>query len=463
MCRKVGQGHPEDGNKDLGDGTLDSSNDTANLLAQSIRLPCGTVIPNRIGKSATQEGLATPLGHASELNVTLYRRWSEGGAGLLISGDVMVDYSHRERPGNIVIDNNGGMAELRRWAAAGQVAGNQLWMQINQPGRQTPVDVQEHPMAPSANMAGLPPEGFGMPRAMTGGEIEDLITRFGKVGAIARDAGFTGVQLHAAHGFMASSFLSPLCNTRDDEWGGTLENRARFLIESLRSIRRAVGADFPVSVKMNSADFHKGGFDMDQSIAVIEMLNEENLDLLEISGGNYNAPAMIGAIGEDHPLARKKAERTLKREAYFMEYARRVRPIARMPLMITGGFRTFEAMNGALAENAMDIVGLARPFCASTDFPGKLLRGEVREAPMIEETLLLDREQYVGKLDDREFNLLESNHQLAWMYVQLTYLGEGRNIDWELSIEDAPQVFADLEAAREVARRAARSDLQPVG
>lgn len=434
----------------------------ANPLAQPLRLPCGATVPNRIGKSATQEGLGTPLGHASPANVTLYRRWSEGGAGLLISGDVMVDYSHRERPGNIVIDGNGGLTELRAWAAAGQVAGNQLWMQINQPGRQTPADILEHPLAPSANMAGLPPEGFSMPRAMSEAEILDLIDRFARVSATAREVGFTGVQLHAAHGFMASSFLSPLCNTRDDAWGGSLENRARFLIESLRAMRRAVGDDFVVSVKMNAADFHKGGFDMEQSMQVIEMLNGEKIDLLEISGGNYNAPAMIGAIGENQPLARRKAERTLRREAYFMEYARRARPIAKMPLMITGGFRTLAAMNEALAEDATDIIGLARPFCASTDFPGQLLRGEIAEVPMIEETMLLDREQYIGKLDDREFNLLESNYQLAWMYVQLTNLGEGGEIDWGLTLEDAPQAFADLEAAREAARRAARSGLEPV-
>jgi 2,4-dienoyl-CoA reductase-like NADH-dependent reductase (Old Yellow Enzyme family) len=433
----------------------------AKRIAQSMTLPCGAVLPNRIGKSATQEGLATPLGHASELNVTLYRRWSEGGAGLLISGDVMVDYSHRERPGNIVIDDNGGIDALRRWAKAGQVAGNQLWMQINQPGRQTPIDVQAHPMAPSANMAGLPPEGFGMPRAMTEAEILDLIERFGRVAATAREAGFTGVQLHAAHGFMASSFLSPLCNTRDDAWGGSLENRARFMIESLRAMRRAVGNDFALSVKMNAADFHKGGFDMEQSMAVIAMLNAESLDLLEISGGNYDAPAMIGAMGSGSPLARKKAERTLRREAYFMEYARRARPIATMPLMITGGFRTLDAMEAALDEDATDVIGLARPFCASTDFPAKLLNGEATEVPMIEETMLLDREAYIGKLDDRAFNLMESNMQLAWMYVQLTNLGEGKDIDWDLSLEESPQAFADLEAARELARRAARGDVVP--
>lgn len=435
---------------------------TAPSLDTPLPLPCGTVIPNRIGKSATQEGLATPLGHASPLNNTLYRRWSEGGAGLLITGDVMVDYSHRERPGNIVVDNNGGIEALRAWAAAGQVAGNQLWMQINQPGRQTPIDVQQHPMAPSATMAGLPPEGFGMPRAMTAREIEDLIRRFGVVAAIARETGFTGVQLHAAHGFMASSFLSPLCNTREDEWGGSLENRARFLIESLRAIRRAVGADFPVSVKMNSADFHKGGFDMDQSMAVIELLNAEGLDLLEISGGNYNAPAMIGAIGESQPLARRKAERTLRREAYFMDYARRVRPLAAMPLMITGGFRTRENMDEALAENATDVIGLARPFCASTDFPRRLIAGEIEQVPMIEETMLLDREAYLGKLDDRAFNLMESNFQLAWMYVQLTRLGEGGAIDPSLTLEQAPEAFEALEQAREAARREARGQRERV-
>ncbi|MFD2578928.1 hypothetical protein ACFSTD_10645 [Novosphingobium colocasiae] len=224
-----------------------------------------------------------------------------------------------------------------------------------------------------------------------------------------------------------------------------------------------MGADFPVSVKMNSADFHKGGFDMDQSMAVIEMLNAENLDLLEVSGGNYNAPAMIGAIGENQPLARKKAERTLRREAYFMDYARRVRPVAKMPLMITGGFRTRDNMDEALAENATDVIGLARPFCASTDFPARLLRGEITQVPMIEETMLLDRAAYVGKLDDREFNLMESNFQLAWMYVQLTNLGKGEDIDWGLSLEDAPGAFEDLERSREMARREARGELQPAG
>lgn len=433
----------------------------SSILMQPVSLPCGATLPNRLAKSATQEGLATPLGHASYANLTLYRRWSEGGAGLLITGDVMVDMTHRERPGNIVIDGNGGLPDLRAWAKAGQTAGNHLWMQINQPGRQTPADIHSEPLAPSATTDGLPPAGFAMPRAMTEAEILDLIERFGRVAAITREAGFSGVQLHAAHGFMASSFLSPLANRRTDDWGGSLENRARFLIESLRAMRRAVGADFPLSLKMNSADFQKGGFTMEDSIRVIELLNPEGIDLLEISGGNYSAPAMIGAdqneapapsVGGDNAFARPKAKTTLRREAYFREYAQRARPVAKMPLMMTGGFRDVAVMEEAITSGDTDVIGFARPFCVSTDFCAGLLDGSIAEVPAVEELLMLDRTAWPD-LDDRAFNLFESDHQLAWMYLQLVRLGDGLEIDWDMPLTEAPERFAASEAAREVARR----------
>jgi len=429
------------------------------ILGKPLQLPCGAILSNRLAKSAIQDGLATPLGHASQANCNLYRQWSEGGAGLLISGDVMVDYSHRERPGNIVVDGNGGLAELKKWTEAGRSAGNHFWMQINQPGRQTPVDILVNPMAPSATAAGLPAEGFGMPREMTEAEIVDLIRRFGEVAAIARDSSFTGVQLHAAHGFMASSFLSPLANLRNDDWGGSLENRARFMIESLRAMRRAVGADFPLSVKMNSADFQKGGFDVDESIKVVEMLNGESIDLLEISGGNYSAPAMIGA-GSDHPLAREKAQSTLRREAYFRDYAAKARPVAKMPLMMTGGFRLLDSMEEAVACGDADVIGFARPFCVSTDFCKGLLNGDISEAPMVEENLLLDKKVYGQGLSDRDFNLLESYHQLSWMYLQLVRLGDGLPVDWTMPVEIAPEKFVAFENSREQARLAAMAEQQ---
>jgi len=207
-------------------------------------------------------------------------------------------------------------------------------------------------------------------------------------------------------------------------------------------------------VKMNSADFQKGGFTMEDSIRVIEMLNPEGIDLLEISGGNYSAPVMIGMVGGDHPLARAKAQSTLRREAYFREYAARARPVAHMPLMMTGGFRTIDMMEEAIASGDTDVIGFARPFCVSTDFCRALLDGSATETPMIEETLLLDRTRYPD-IDDRAFNLVESDHQLAWMYLQLVRLGDGIDIDWDLPIAEAQTRFHASEAAREQARRAA--------
>jgi len=422
------------------------------ILAQALALPCGATLSNRLAKSATQEGLSDPRHHASESLCTLYRRWSEGGAGLLITGDVMVDYTHRERPGNVVVDSNGGMAELRKWVVAGRSAGNHLWMQINQPGRQTPANILANPLAPSATAEGLPAQGFGSPREISELEILDLIKRFAHVASVAREAGFTGVQLHSAHGFMSSSFLSPLANRRQDQWGGSLENRARFLIESLRAIRKAVGSDFPVSVKMNSADFQKGGFSMEDSIRVVEMLNHESVDLLEISGGNYSAPTMIGIDGNESATGRKKAQSTMRREAYFMEYAKRVKPITKIPLMMTGGFRTLDVMEEAVSSGDTDIIGLARPFCVDTDFCGRLLKGEISEVPMAEEKLLLDRAKFGAGLDDREFNLVESYYQLSWLYLQLVRLGKGLDADWNMPLEAAAQMFEESEGERELAR-----------
>jgi 2,4-dienoyl-CoA reductase-like NADH-dependent reductase (Old Yellow Enzyme family) len=420
------------------------------ILSQPLTLPCGVSLSNRLAKSATQEGLADTRGHASDALRTLYRRWSQGGAGLLISGDVMVDKTHRERPGNVVIDGNGGLKALESWAKAGRSAGNHFWIQLNQPGRQTPPNVNPQPLGPSATNQGLP-QGFGVPRAMNEAQIWDLIARFGTAAAIARDVGFSGVQLHGAHGFMASAFLSPIANQRTDAWGGPLENRARFLIESLRAVRRAVGPHFPVSIKLNSADFEKGGFTVEESIRVIEMLNPEGIDLLEISGGNVSSMSMVG-VGQDR--TRKKAQSTLRREAYFRAYAAQARPVAKMPLMMTGGFRTVDVMEEAIVSGDTDVIGFARPFTVAPGICRSLLDGSAIEVPAIEEKLLLDRTRYPD-LDDRTFNLIESFSQLAWANLQLFRLGNGLDADWSIPIEEAQERCNEEEAIRERARMAA--------
>ncbi len=394
------------------------------LLAQSFKLPCGATLSNRLCKGAMTEGLADPWLRATERHATLYRRWSEGGAGLLLTGNVMIDRRVLERPGNVAIDRNGGLDQLRAWAKAGTVAGNHLWMQISHAGRQSPRYVTTAPMAPSAvqlEMFG----NYARPRALREEEILDFIQRFAHVAVTARETGFTGVQIHAAHGYLLSSFLSPVTNQRQDAWGGSIENRARFLLEAVRATRKAVGADFPVAIKLNSDDFRKGGFSNEDCLRVVEMLNAETIDLLELSGGTYEQPRLLGFDGRSESAAPQR-QSTRQREAYFLDFTSKIRDIARMPLMVTGGFRTRGGMEEALRDNACDVIGLGRPLCTEPDFPQRLLSGSVAEAPRYEKTLKLGTGRWLSGASPIFFiKLVNVLGQQGWYYQQLFRLADG--------------------------------------
>ena len=396
------------------------------ILAQPFTLPCGAVLPNRLCKAAMTEGLADENLNATERHVTLYRRWAEGGAGLLITGNVMIDHRVLERPGNVAIDHNGGLSQLKAWSRAGTSAGNHLWMQISHAGRQSPRYVTGHPMGPSAVQLELL-GNYATPRAIVEDEILDFIQRYIRVAVTARETGFTGVQIHSAHGYLLSSFLSPVTNLRTDAWGGSLENRARMLIEIIRGTRKAVGPDFPVAIKLNSDDFRKGGFSHEDCLKVVEMLNSESLDLVEISGGTYEQPRLLGFDGKaDSKAAEPQRESTKKREAYFLDYADAIRKIAKMPLMVTGGFRTRSAMEAALQANECDVIGLARPLCTHADVPKQLISGEMQVAPAFEKTLKLGP----GKLfsGTSPVFLFKITHVLGmqgWYYQQLAHLADG--------------------------------------
>jgi 2,4-dienoyl-CoA reductase-like NADH-dependent reductase (Old Yellow Enzyme family) len=403
------------------------------LLSQSLTLPCGAVLPNRIAKAAMTEGLADGMHRATDKHVRLYRQWSEGGAGLLITGNVQVDRSHLERPGNLVIDNNGGLEALRAYAKAGTVAGNHLWMQINHPGRQTLRDLHGAPLAPSAVPLKLVGDKFAPPRAMTEAQVLDVIRRFAHVAGVAREAGFTGVQVHAAHGYLLSQFLSPLSNLRTDAWGGSLENRARVLIEAVRATRKTVGADFPISVKLNSADFQKGGFDSEECLTVVRWLGDEGVDLLEISGGNYEQPQMLGHGEGEAADGQVVRESTLRREAYFLEFAQQIRPVSKMPLMITGGFRSRQVMEDALASGALDVVGIGRPMCLDPAVPRKLLEGSIEATSSHERQLKLDPKELGFDADQATMNLIEVFGDLGFYCMQIILLGHGQPVDTSMS------------------------------
>jgi 2,4-dienoyl-CoA reductase-like NADH-dependent reductase (Old Yellow Enzyme family) len=316
----------------------------------------------------------------------------------------MVDRRYLEHPANIAIDDDRDGAMLKRWAEAAQAAGAQAWVQLSHPGRQCPKAVTRQPVAPSAvQLKGLE-SLFAMPRALTEGEIEDIINRFVTAAGIVQGAGFAGVQIHSAHGYLSSQFLSPLANLRTDGWGGALENRMRFLLSVIRGVRSRVGPAFPIGVKLNSADFQRGGFSEDESMAVVRILNGEGIDLLEISGGNYENPAMVG-----------RPERTRQREAFFMDYAEKVRSITSIPLMLTGGFRSAPAMAGAVSGGAIDVVGLARPLAVEPDLPRHVLSGEALAAREVTVR--------VG------VKLLDDMLQSFWYGDQLRRMGEGKAPD----------------------------------
>jgi 2,4-dienoyl-CoA reductase-like NADH-dependent reductase (Old Yellow Enzyme family) len=398
----------------------------ASLLAEPLTLPCGATLPNRLAKAAMTEGLADiHMRPTAELE-RLYQVWSDGGAGMLLSGNIQIDADHLERPGNVVIDRQPDgtmMAALSKWAAAATRNGNHFWAQISHAGRQTQKIVNPHPKAPSAVKVALPGGQFGKPVALTDEEILNIIGRFGTAARACKDVGFTGVQIHAAHGYLLSQFLSPRSNQRDDRWGGSLENRARALLFAVNTVRTQVGADFPISVKLNSADFQRGGFDFEDSLAVAKWLQDAGVDLIEISGGSYEQPKMMDMDGMEAPELQNVAESTLQREAYFVDFAKAMRAEVKVPLMVTGGFRTRSAMEQALKQGAADLIGLGRPLCYFPDGPKRLLGG-MEMLPRKENELALfpPSLQWLTKI--KAMRALDGFAGQFWFYSQLYAIGK---------------------------------------
>ncbi|MFD8494495.1 NADH:flavin oxidoreductase/NADH oxidase family protein [Amycolatopsis sp. NPDC059657] len=338
------------------------------MLAEPLELRCGAVLPHRIVKSALSEQLGDRRNRPSADLVALYRTWAQGGSGALITGNVMVDPAALGEPRNVAVPVAPDPVDYKPWAESVAGTGAQLWVQLNHPGRQSPRFLSREPVAPSAVPFG--DRGirsvFATPRALTSDEVEALIERFVLAALTFADAGFAGIQLHGAHGYLISQFLSPLTNQRTDEWGGDAVRRRRFLLELVRRIRAELPARVPLSVKLNSADFQRGGFTEDESLEVVRELGEEGLDLLEISGGTYEKAVMMGVTRES----------SVRREAYFLGYAAKARKVSDVALMVTGGFATAGGMNEALRSGALDVIGLGRPMIVDPELPRRLLGGE---------------------------------------------------------------------------------------
>lgn len=383
-------------------------------LQSNFALPNGTTLKNRIAKSALSENMSNRKHGPSHELINAYTRWAKGDPGLLITGNIMIDYKAIGEPRNVVVEDDRDFILLQKWADTVKSTSVHLWPQINHPGRQALGNINKNVVAPSAvpvKMKGAKAL-FRRPRALQENEIIEIIERYGNTAKILKSAGFTGVQIHGAHGYLVSQFLSPISNIREDQWGGSLENRARFVVEVYRNIRSKVGPDFPVGIKINSADFQKGGFTEEESMEVLQLLDKEGMDLLEISGGSYERPAMMG---------HHKKQSTIDREVYFMDYIKKARKITTKPLMLTGGFRTVEVMGQAIEEGHVDIIGLGRPFCIYPHVANDIFNNGLQKMETPTPLTGIKAIDDVGGLD------------VIWYEIQIKRIGEGKEPDLNLS------------------------------
>jgi 2,4-dienoyl-CoA reductase-like NADH-dependent reductase (Old Yellow Enzyme family) len=320
------------------------------VLFEPLKLPCGVTLKNRIAKSAMSDSLGDGTGHPTPEQIRLYRRWAGGGVAVAIIGEVQGNAGYAEKPGNLVLNETADLDRFRELARQGGANRTALWLQLGHAGALA--------YAPTSTPKG--PSALDLPglhcAELTLDEVHRLPSEFARTALLARRVGFGGVQIHAAHGFLLSQFLSPLFNKRRDEYGGTIANRMRLLLEVIDATRDAVGASFPIAVKLNSSDQLEGGLSGEDALEVVAALDQSSVDLIDISGGTYFPGAKSASDGAG-------------KGPYFIEFAERTRAVTSKPLMLTGGFKTLDQAGDAVAGGAVDIVGLARALVLEPSLP----------------------------------------------------------------------------------------------
>ena len=381
------------------------------ILFEPITLPCGVTLKNRIAKSAMSDSLGDGTGHPTDEQLRLYQRWAEGGIAVSIIGEVQGTAGFAEKPGNLVLNEASDLNRFRALARKGSENGAMLWLQLGHAGALAYAPTSK-PKGPSAlDLLGL------RCAELTIGEIHRLPMEFSRTAQLAKLAGFGGVRIHAAHGFVLSQFLSPLFNRRSDRYGGAIANRSRLLLETIKATRAAVGPDFPIAVKLNSSDQLEGGLDEDDALEVVAMLDNSSVDLIDISGGTYFPGAKSASDGAG-------------RGPYFMAFAKRARTVTTKPLMLTGGFKTLAQANDAVTSGTTDIIGLARALVLELALPN-LWKG--------------------GQLLDPVFPKFSETPEggiTAWYTMRITEIGEGRETEDFADLWKAIQDYEERDKAR---------------
>ena len=382
------------------------------VLQSSLDLPCGAVLKNRLAKSAMSDSLGNGEGDPTEAQVRLYERWAEGGTAASIMGEVQGDPRFPEKPGNLVFGDNSDHRAIRALVARSVIEDAHLWPQLGHAGALSHPPISQ-PKGPSAmDIPGL------QCAEMSVEEIQELPGMYARTAAFAKSAGFSGVHIHAGHGFLLSQFLSPLFNRRYDGYGGSVEARCRIVLRILDEVRRAVGPSYPVGIKINSTDKLEGGLTEEDALEVVRLVGRTSVDLIDISGGTY------------FPGARASSDGVSDSGPYFLNFARRAKGVTDVPLMLTGGFRRREQAVDALASGAVDMVSLARAMVLD---------------PRLAETWLT-REG--GDPEFPEFESPPRGGVTAWYTMRLTALGEDREDRFRLDPQAALRIYEKRDAQR---------------
>ncbi len=381
------------------------------VLQSTLELPCGAILKNRLAKSPMSDSLADGEGNPTEAQIRLYERWAEGGAAVSFIGEVQGDPRFAEKPGNLVLGAHSNQNLLKLLTRRAVIEGAHLWAQIGHAGALSHLPIGQ-PKGPSAlDIEGLQCAGMSID------EIHDLPNMFAKASLLAKTVGFSGVHIHAGHGFLLSQFLSPLFNHRNDGYGGSIEARCRIVLEVISEVRRAVGSLFPVGIRINSTDMLEGGLTEVDALEVVRLLDQTSIDLIDISGGTYFPGAKASSDGSS-------------RGPYFLDFARLAKGVTNVPLMLTGGFKRRDQAVDAVASGAVDMVGLARAM---------VLNPQLAEAWLSEGG---------GDPEFPKFKSAPPGGITAWYTMRLTALGEDRESEFTLDLPSAIRIYEERDAQR---------------
>jgi len=346
----------------------------------------GVEIKNRFVRSATAERMATEEGYCTNELIKLYEDLAIGGVGLIVAGHASVQENGRSTFHMTGLHGDGFIPGLQKLTEAVHRFDSKIVLQINHGGRQTPPQfIGQTPVAPSRLEA---TDTSAETRALTPEEIEELIDAYGQTARRAREAGYDGVQIHGAHGYMVCQFLSPLTNKRTDKWGGPIENRMRFVMEVYRSCREAAGEDYPIMIKLNCADFLENGYTLEEGCKVARALSDAGIDSIEMSGGVVGGGK--GTLNVDNVPIRPNIK-IPDDEAYFIKEAEEFKKHIEVPFMLVGGLRTPALMERMLIEERCEFVSLCRPFIMEPDLVNKIKAGQEDPAGCVSCNLCLTR------------------------------------------------------------------------